>query len=134
MKKILVIIIAFCCNSCNKSDLYSFYSNGLISDFPNDRNFEYYIIIPHAGCPGCITTAEDLLLHNKNSSKYFFIITNFTSKKSLVLKLGKDIMDCNNVILDSLNNYYAKSFKENIYPISILLEKNRIQRITVGVP
>jgi hypothetical protein len=133
VKNLVALFIVFSCISCKKDSLYSFYSNGLISDFPNNRNFQYYIIIPHAGCSGCITTAEDLLLHNINSTKYFFIITNFTSEKSLVLKLG-NILDSDNVVIDSLNIYYAKSFKENIYPISILMDNTKIKCITVGIP
>ncbi|MDY7396715.1 hypothetical protein UMM65_15815 [Aureibaculum sp. 2210JD6-5] len=135
MKKIILILAsALTFIGCHSKDLHSFYSESLLTDIPNNKNYIYYVVIPHAGCPGCVTDAEELLILNKNSNRLFFIITNYSSKKSLRLKLGEDVMKYKNVFLDSTNKYYANFFKDNIYPISIHLDKNKINDILVGIP
>ena len=134
MKRFFVITIASLFVCCSNNNLHSFYSKGLISDYPNDKLYDYYVIIPHAGCPGCTSNAEEFLRKNKNSSRYFFVITNYSSQKSLFLKIGKDLIEYNNVVLDSTSSYYAKFYEKKMYPISIMLKKNEIERIFVGTP
>ena len=130
----MILLLSVIIISCQGNNLYSFYSNGLLKNIPNCNNFEYYIIIPNAGCPGCITNAEDFLVKNLNSSKYFFIITNYSSKKALLQKFNRDILNSKNIVLDTTNIYFASRYKESNYPISILLEGNMVKKITIGTP
>lgn len=134
MKRLYFLIcILICSISCN-NDLNIFYTNELFDNIPNKKGFEYIVIIPNAGCPGCITNAEEFLKKKKNSTKYYFILTNYTSTKSLKLKLGTDVMSYRNVFLDSLNKFYAANSKESIYPISLQIKEDQIQYVFAGMP
>ena len=125
------MFLTICC--CNSS-LDKFYSNTLMKDYPNANGYKYYIVIPHMGCPGCISQAEEFLLQNQNSGDFFIIITNFSSKKSLRLKYGNVLFSCNNILIDSTNKYFAFDHERNVYPMSIKLENNRIINIDHGIP
>jgi hypothetical protein len=119
--------------SCKDESLTSFFNSTILYDFPNSH-YKYYIIIPYAGCPGCTTEAENYLLRNSKKDDALFVITNFSSLKALTLKLGDSIINNRNVVLDSRNKYFAKTHSECIYPITLSLIMNKIEKVSIGLP
>ncbi|WP_133557939.1 hypothetical protein [Algoriphagus boseongensis] len=65
-----------------------------VEDFSKN---EPKIFIPNAGCPGCISLAEEFLLKNKGSNCVSFILVNVLSEKQLKIKLGYDVLDHFNI-------------------------------------
>jgi hypothetical protein len=79
-------------------------NNSRLSEFNNIRNFskqEPIVYIPNAGCPGCISYAEEFLLKNKGSKCVSFILVNILSQKQLKIKLGHDILDYENIKIEN---------------------------------
>jgi len=132
--KTKIIILFTLLTGCNNNDLKSFYMDSLFPDVVKTNEYKNYIIIPNTGCQGCISNAEEFLMSNLNSAKYFFILTNYESKKYLRIKLGDSIFKAKNVFLDSTNKYYPQSFNERIYPISIYINNNTIENISLNLP
>jgi hypothetical protein len=133
MKNLFLLTIIVCFISCQNNSLTKFYKKTLISDFPNS-NYKYILIIPYAGCPGCVTNAEEFLIKEIKNNKYLFIITNYYSRKAISLKLGETLLKNQNILLDSTNRYFATHCPESIYPITIFIEKERIKGISLGLP
>lgn len=80
---------------------------------------EIYMVIPRAGCNGCISTAEAYMLESlADSSQYFlqFILTDFDSEKLLRAKFGDNFKD-ERVILDPNNVFRSNESLKSIYPI-----------------
>ncbi|WP_146250886.1 thioredoxin domain-containing protein [Algoriphagus aquaeductus] len=84
----MFLIFMGCSNSNSKE----------IEDFSKKTPLVY---IPNAGCPGCISFAEEFLLRNKGSKCVSFILVNVLSEKQLKIKLGYDILDYLNITLEN---------------------------------
>lgn len=70
-------------------------------------NYFAYVIIPGTGCAGCITHAEMLLHENiELSDRVCFVLTNIESLKMLRNKLGNDVLDRVNVVLDKDDHFF----------------------------
>jgi hypothetical protein len=78
-------------------------------------NFDTLVIIPGAGCGGCIAEAESFYLKQKSTPKSLFIFTGITDQKLFNLKLGKHIKEKKNAIVDSGNVLINNGFN-SIYP------------------
>lgn len=127
MKKYLFFLTILLVGSCQNS------SNSNVNDLSLRiiESFQYYdllkdktiLVIPNAGCEGCITSAESFTIENfEISSKIAFVFTNISSIKILKGKLGAEVYFHQNVFIDSLNHFYSGEFI-NIYPV-ILYQKN----------
>ena len=80
--------------------------------------FNRVIVIPNAGCNGCITFAESFYKKNYKREDLFFVFTNIISLKLLKLKLNINITKQPNVFVDA-NNIFSQ-YNGAIYPVSIL--------------
>ena len=88
---------------------------------PNYNKSMAYVIIPDAGCPGCLSAAEQILL------------TDILSFKEVRIKLGVDVEDYNNVILDKKN--MAAKYKVSLfYPAVLYSRGERIEYISPDNP
>jgi hypothetical protein len=100
-----------------------------ILDEKDLKNNNFYVIIPNAGCPGCITQAERFLLENIDSlNRTKFILTNFRSKKNIRIKLGAETINNPKIIFDH-NSEFSKGGLNSIYPIIIYLIEGKIHNI-----
>jgi hypothetical protein len=97
-----------------------------------DDNFELnapYVIIPNAGCPGCLSSAEDLVLKFKGSPCVKFVFIEVTSLKQLKIKLGNDILKYPNVLLDN-NGFSSELDLHTFYPLIFYPQNNLLQEIS----
>lgn len=92
-----------------------------------------YMVIPRAGCSGCISTAEkymmDYLEENKKQSKIKFILTDFDSQKVLLARFGS-IARNQNVIIDPKNIFRANQSLKSIYPKIFLFKNEELVKVT----
>jgi hypothetical protein len=97
------------------------------------KNFDYAVIIPRAGCSGCISKAENFFLdYQKQSAKSkrtAFIFTKFESKKLLRLKFGKDLTERQNVFFDKENEISKLLTYDDQYPVLIKFQSLGIEII-----
>ena len=130
--KIYLFLIFLSLNSCNKSLEFR------VSEFLNltDDNFELntpYVIIPNAGCPGCLSSAEDLVLKFKGSSCVKFVFIEVTSLKQLKIKLGHDILTYPNILLDN-NGFASELDLHTFYPLIFYPKINLLHEISPKNP
>lgn len=91
------------------------------------NNYSYVVIIPGSGCSGCITEAENFYIKNKDSKKIFFVFTDILSIKSIKLKVGKDVIERENVFFDKNDAFLSNDYNEKIYPLIFnIKEKDNI--------
>lgn len=90
--------------------------NEFVSLYKKDH-YDKFLIIPGSGCEGCISQAEQYVINNAKTEVEgtMIIFTNISSKKLLRLRLGQEIMDQPNVLLDSINILHFVS----IYPVLV---------------
>lgn len=117
---IIYITILFICSSCNNQK--EKYINSVrveLEKLDNQflNNYSYVVIIPGSGCSGCITEAENFYIKNKENKKIFFVFTDILSIKSIKLKVGKDVIERENVFFDKKNAFLSNDYNEKIYPL-----------------
>ena len=81
------------------------------------KDFTHVVIIPGAGCGGCISEAEHFFQEYRKESM-LFVFTKIYSEKELRLRLGSHL-DGKNVLIDKEQLYIADKEEINIYPIII---------------
>jgi len=128
MKRILSVIVVlytlFACNTKSETkaqfDQLSIFNTTVDSLFNNSIEKPLaYIVLPNAGCSGCISSAEKLLFEYViDTIPVKFILTNISSYKALRNTLGDSILLNPLVYADKSNLFYNKfSQLYKIYPI-----------------
>lgn len=92
----------------------------------NCAEYDIFIIIPQAGCPGCISSAENWARQHIDDEGKLFVFTNILSEKMLNGRFrhyGIDTSVRNNVIVDRENNFFVEEYTESEYPYVVLLNE-----------
>lgn len=100
----------------------------LLSIERND-NANIYIVIPRAGCGGCISDAENFMKKTLEStdeyaSRVKFILTDFGSEKTLKARLG-NLFNDKRVVLDKKGVFQGDKILRSIYPVIFFLDKDK---------
>ena len=124
MRVKVYISVVLCCamsylSSCDaKADKYADKVVSLLHKKGfNTKNFTHAVIIPEAGCGGCISEAEHFFQEYKEESM-LFVFTKVYSEKELRLRLGNQL-NRKNVVIDKEELFIAGKEEINIYPIII---------------
>lgn len=86
-----------------------------ISNFSR-KKYSFIVIIPNAGCTGCISEAVSFF-QNTHDERIFFVFTNISSVKEFRLMMGKSIVGKNNLYVDEDNIFLHEDENVNAYPI-----------------
>lgn len=115
-KEMFVILLFFggVFTACDKPEKDVFNALSKLNVDLTDK--QYVLLIPNAGCPGCTSSAESFMLMHLDSQEIVYVLTNFTSKKNISVKLGSDIFQYDNVIIDENNKFYNNNIMVS-YPI-----------------
>lgn len=133
---LLVLILASCGNQYQEE---SQRFQKVIHEIDNkqvssQKNIKVFLVIPNAGCIGCISSAEAFVLTNIDASDDLVVIfTSFKSRKALKLKLGTDIFNHSRVLIDSKEEVYRQGFS-SIYPIIYYMKNEQIVDIKEARP
>lgn len=119
MKLMLIFSLLFFSACVSNQDFKTQIKDALdeIETFDYDA-YDYAIIIPEAGCSGCISEAEDFYKSHKADNIYF-IFTKLVSRKDLRLKLGFDVESERNVFIDEELLFLSSDNEINVYPIVV---------------
>jgi hypothetical protein len=119
---------------CKGDDLKESY-NTFVSSVWSDSELEqidFIIIIPHQGCSGCITYAEDFYCRYKSNKKIKFIFTHIVSMKNLRNRLK---LDMDNAFIDKNNQLLViGEADKKIYPCILQLGNGKITDIYYQSP
>ncbi len=123
LKITVTIILMFTLYSCNENAAF----NNVINKVYNNadlQNTDFIVIIPSAGCSGCILGVEDFYLNNKELSNIKYIFFNIISTKELKMKginsSYNTVLDTANIVMDA----YPQNNK--IYPCILELKKGKV--------
>lgn len=124
LNKMEIFICMFFCGtmislfSCAAKEKYTDkIMNLLLQDGIRAGDYTHVVVIPEAGCGGCISEAEHFFQECKETN-ILFIFTKVYSEKALRLRLGEDLKR-ENVLIDKKQLYIADEEEMNIYPIII---------------
>jgi len=113
----IIILTLFSCKAdLQKTQLV----RRLKKDFGNNSLFEAVLLIPGAGCPGCISGAETFVKENLDNEKILYIFTRINSGKTLrsKLSLNKDLPG--NIFFDREKRYSLNpEYPLSQYPLVI---------------
>ena len=129
----LIVFIGFCIfilNSCAFDDTqkYSEINSEYISRL---STVDAILIIPGAGCEGCIGSAEQFSKNYIDSLNFGVIFTQVNSLKNLRFSLGTDFLLNERVIIDTLN---LIDLEEKYYPTIYYPNSNEIIAISPKEP
>lgn len=114
------------CLGCGKKEVEK-------SNFNISKNLDYPVVfIPNAGCPGCISQAEEFLISYKGSDLVQFVLCRVVSQKELKIKLGSDILNYSNITLDTVD-VLSKLQVSGFYPV-IAYSKDSLVEVSPSFP
>jgi hypothetical protein len=80
------------------------------------------LIIPDAGCSGCITSAENFaIMAVETMPSLVIIFTGTSSQKQLRLKIGVEVYNSVNVKIDT-DDYFYEGDLFSVYPLVVYLD------------
>jgi hypothetical protein len=128
--------VLFCTVACNTKERLlnkvdkAFKSSLKLVNGQEPKDSSIYVIIPRAGCSGCISSAESYMLNHlkdstitKSRNKVTFILTNFDSEKILRARFG-DAMTNQQILIDKNNVFSVNLSLKSIYPLVLFFDKN----------
>ena len=119
MKKSVIIYllcIMYMCGSCkNEEHREREYLNDVLAEYPQLTKYSWLIIIPGAGCNGCIQESEYFLKKYVSEKSLCFVLTNISSIKILQQKTSVKIKEHPNVYVDR-DNVFLLPTNNSIYP------------------
>lgn len=125
----LTLILVF---GCGKDSNYEKKLSFLLEKNLDLRAYSTVVVIPGAGCAGCISHAESFFRKEKDRDDHLFVFTNIASLKTLTLKLdGLDLESMSNVILDKNNIFSIQDAPENIYPHLVVVYDGRVVEVNL---
>lgn len=136
--KFLFVLLIFLSLSCSReqeegigSKLIEAIGN---SGFTNAYNKQAVLILPKAGCTGCINSAETFVVDNAKVNRSFgVVLTDIVSLKTTKIKFGEDLIDQENIYIDHNNDFY-KNGLESLYPTIFYLRNKRIGHVEFVSP
>lgn len=93
----------------------------------HDNAYSYCVIIPGAGCEGCISNSEDLVKEYSGRSDILFVFTRIETLKLLKYKLGEQVSSSHNLIYDVDNRFEEiEEGIDNIYPVVCFIKNDKV--------
>ena len=91
--------------------------------------YKAILFVPSEGCGGCITAAEDFMIHSyagKNKKGiYLFVVTGHSSSKSARIRLGPEVMANEDFYFDYDHNFDRPPFMSE-YPKMFLMANGNV--------
>lgn len=130
---LFVVFLTFGCDEKKSqvpADLDAFL--GAVTNEETLRNARIMIVIPNAGCSGCIMDSEQYMFDNIDRLRNtFFVLTSFNSVKELRAKyfdVEQDFLKRKNIILD-INKEFSKLTMDKRYPLVVFLTDGMVNEV-----
>lgn len=127
----IIVTFAFClpmllagCKE-NTEDIEKSFLNKTVMQLDLSTDYKWIVIIPGAGCHGCIQEGELFLKRNVNNPNILYVLTKFSSLKILQQKTGIRLKEHSNIYLD-FNNLFDIPTNNTIYPCIAKLERGEV--------
>ena len=121
---LLFTILAACSSTSDKPAVREL--EKWLENHPN--NYSHCLIIPGAGCEGCILETEYFVKKYSGRSDILFIFTRVETVKLLKYKLGEETFINGNVLIDTENRFEViEKDINNIYPVVCRLKNNKVE-------
>lgn len=125
---IIMLLTIVSCSSDTQNEFARF-----IKDYPNESNFECYVIIPIQGCTGCYTSAEKFIIENASRLEHInFYLVGYLSQKAMRIRYGRTIVSLDNVNRIESEGSNEPWFKDLHYPTTLFLNGNIIDSIAIS--
>ncbi|SIS48996.1 hypothetical protein [Belliella pelovolcani] len=129
LSSVFIICASICfLFSCESKDEGKVYYEQQLTKLDGISSYKYVIILPGLGCQGCISGVEEYIKNNIERNDIFFILTAIESLKMLQNKIGVDLRNRDNVLID-LDNEFLLTSNKSIYPIVLRLEGSHIKAL-----
>lgn len=115
---LLISVLSSCVKSDEKKEL-EFFSEE-IQNLALENTYDWIVILPSLGCKGCIQEAELFMQNNVNNKKILFVLTKIESLKVLQKKIGFNIGEHTNILLDRMDKLVVPT-DNSIYPCILKL-------------
>ena len=125
-----ICILVVTCTPKKINDSLEDYIGGKLVEKVNMEQLNTVMVIPNAGCNGCISDAEMFVSNNAFVLKdqLFTIFTDVMSEKNLRLRIGKEIVESSYAFVDSkIQIQHAELV--SIYPSILYINKGRVERV-----
>ncbi|MVT10295.1 hypothetical protein [Chitinophaga tropicalis] len=123
---LLIMILSMAISSCKKSDTDK--ENEAISTgmekLALKKNTNWLVILPGAGCKGCIQEGEAFMRDFIDNPQVMFVLTNTKSFKILQQKTGISLKEHDNVYVDK-DRLFDMPTNNAIYPCIVQLDNGK---------
>lgn len=124
-KFILMLILTTCSCSQNKHKNEFEQAYMALTQSVKLENYKYSLIIPRAGCSGCIGRATTFVIkNNEQLKKTLIVFTKVDDKKLLKIQLGQ-VLHNQNILIDN-SDLLSAAKTYSIYPQLITLDHGNI--------
>ena len=122
----ITIVILLTSGSCQKSshNIEKRYLIEAIEQTDIGDNMRWIVVLPGLGCTGCIQEAEAFMKDNIENGEILFVLTKISSLKILQQKIGVQIKDYTNVVVDMENKFDVRT-ENKIYPCIVHLKNGK---------
>lgn len=124
---VFLIFLILITQSCEKSakGIEADYIESKVKTYGPKSDKRWMIILPGLGCKGCIQEGEIFLKQHISNDSILFVLTKVESIKLLRQKIGVDVKNHSNVLIDKSNSFELPS-KNSIYPLIIELKDRKV--------
>lgn len=120
---ILLFITIFSCKE-EESAIETEHLKKVTNSLKVSGNVHSIIILPGLGCKGCIQEVEMFMQENIENKDIVFVLTKIESLKILQAKIGIQLNDYENIVIDRNNEFVLKT-NNTIYPCIITMENGK---------
>lgn len=96
-------------------------------------DYQWVVIIPGAGCHGCIQEGELFMKRNITNKKILYILTKTSSIKILQQKIGIRLNEHSNVYLDTIKQFDIPT-DNAIYPCVVEMKNGKVVTLSFQSP
>lgn len=134
MKTRIIYFLIIICWACTSSESkFEAHQTALEQVDPKIKdNYDVIVVIPRAGCTGCIDETTSFFLKHVQqlNQRSLIILTEVGDQKLLKIRLGEAFLESSRVLIDQ-DNYFTYSGVDSVYPQMIILNDGLIQDVKV---
>lgn len=110
----------------NPEEVEKAFLNKAIEQMDISMNYQWIVIIPGAGCHGCIQEGELFMKRNIEKQNILYILTKTSSVKILQQKTGVRLDEHPNIYLDTYKQFDIPT-NNTIYPCIIKMKNGKVE-------